>query len=162
GVAKNAEKARARLGAVAFERLGLFLESVQEISTGVSESEQRIFDDLVGIDPGEAILFSATAELTDSLLAPGDKNSLWALAGSHACQQICERLTEKVICFEHLVLLAIDHAGFDLVRDRVVPARTCDTALRAVFGSGLQSTEANVRDGLNAYVTDLRNHTGTL
>jgi len=47
-------------------------------------------------------------------------------------------------------------------RTKVVRALHCDTALRAVFGSGLEATEETVRTGLESYVTDLRNDTDDL
>ena len=68
----------------------------------------------------------------------------------------------RVICFEQTLLRIIDRIGFDLVRTRVVPARNCDTALRAVFGSGLEATEATVRAGLASYIADLQGQTGDL
>jgi hypothetical protein len=68
----------------------------------------------------------------------------------------------RVICFEQTVLRVIDGVGFDLVLERVVPARHCDTALRAVFGSGLEATEVGVRAGLRSYIDDLRKQTGRL
>ena len=67
-----------------------------------------------------------------------------------------------MICFEQTLLRVMDAAGFDLVRTRAVPARNCDMALRAVFGSGLEATEASVRDGLANYVADLKRQTGSL
>jgi hypothetical protein len=61
-----------------------------------------------------------------------------------------------VICFEQIIRKTIDHAGFALVRDKIVPARDCDTALRAVFGSGVEATEGNVLAGLDSYIAELR------
>lgn len=119
---------------------------------------------MLGIDAGEAILFSATAAYPDSLLATSDKRSLIALSGADGavCQRVRERLAGRVICFEQTLLRVMNAVGFDLVRTRVVPARNCDTALRAVFGSGLEATEPGVRDGLTQYVADLRGQTGAL
>ena len=84
------------------------------------------------------------------------------MSAEAACQSICRRLAGKVVCFEQVVLRIIDRMGFDAVRTKVIPARHCDTALRAVFGSGLEAKEGSVRDGLAAYIAHLRGETGSL
>lgn len=162
GVAKNTEKTKARLGEAVFECLRAFLDRVQVINAVLPPEEQQLFDDILGIDAGEAVLFSATALFPDFLLATGDKNSLRALSANAACQSVCQRLAGKVICFEQIVVRIMDRFGFPVVRDKVVPVRACDTALRAVFGSGLDATEENVRAGLDSYISDLRRQTGGL
>jgi len=159
---KSPDKAKARLGEAIYDRLRVFLDSVQVVSVVPSPAEQQTFDDIVGIDSGEAVLFSASAHYAEFLLATSDKNSLRALSASAVCQSICLRLAGRVICFEQVVLRLLDHFGFDSMRDKIVPARQCNTALRAVFGSGLDATEDNVRAGLASYIMDLRNQTGAL
>jgi hypothetical protein len=159
---KDPEKARARLGDAVFQRVTLFLDSVQVIEAAPSPQEMLLFDDIVGLDPGEAILFSATAHYPDFILATSDKNSLRTLSATAACEAICRRLAGKVLCFEQVILRLIDGLGFNPIRDKVVPARDCDTALRAVFGSGLDATEDNVRAGLTSYINHLRSQTGAL
>ena len=159
---KKPETAKAKLGAAVFDRLSNFLGSVQTLNVQPSLDEQRIFDDMLGIDTGEAILFSASALFSDFVLATSDKNSLRALASSSACQPIRQRLSNRVICFEQVILRLVNQIGFDFVRARVVPALDCDTALRAIFGSGLDATEENVRSGLASYIEGLRKETETL
>lgn len=159
---KTPEQAKARLGEAVYDRLSEFFKNVQSLDVQPSADEQRVFDDIVGIDPGEAILFSASAHFGDFRLATGDKNSLRALAANPACRAICDRLNGKVVCFEQIVLGVLDSLSFDRARAKIVPGSACDTALRAVFGSGLEATEANVRAGLKAYIADLRKDTGSL
>jgi hypothetical protein len=50
----------------------------------------------------------------------------------------------------------IQHFGFLYVKDKVVPARACDTALSAAFGSGWDATEPNVLAALDSYINELR------
>ena len=146
----------------AYSRLCAFFEAVRLIDVTPPPEEQLAFDDLAGIDAGEAVLFSASTHYAGSRLVTGDKRSLIALAaaGTPVCAAVCKRLVGRVICFEQVVLRLIERLGFDSVRDRVVPARNCDTALRLVFGSGLTADESGVRDGLASYVGDLRSFTG--
>ena len=159
---KNPAKVKSRIGEPVYERLSQFFDRAQILNVVPSPQEQQLFEDIAGIDPGEAVLFSVTAHFDECLLATGDKRSLRALTGNPLCQPVCQRLTNRVVCFEQVILRIIDQSGFAVVRAKVVPAFGCDTALRAVFGSGLEATEDSVRLGLTGYVTDLRNHTGNI
>lgn len=159
---KKPEIAKTRLGEAVYERISQFLDRAQTLNVVLAPDEQRLFEDIPAIDPGEAVLFSATAHFPNCLLATGDKSCLRALAGNSNCQIVCQRLTNRVVCFEQVILRIIDRSGFTVVREKVIPAFGCDTALRAVFGSGLEATEETVRAGLTSYVTDLRRHTGAL
>jgi hypothetical protein len=162
GIAKKPEKARAKLGNDVFERLESFLASVGEISETPSEEEQRLFDDALDVDPGEAVLFSASAHFPDCLIATGDKRSLRALSSLANAEGIIVRLAGHIICFEQIMVRIINQTGFDLVRTRVVPTCDCDTVLRVAFGSGLEATEDGVRRSLAVYTEYLRNETGVL
>jgi hypothetical protein len=85
----------------------------------------------------------------------GDKRSLRALAETRTCRPIALRLSGRVICLEQIVRRVIGHFGFAHAREKVVPARACDTALRAVFGSGFDAAEENVLIGLDSYINEL-------
>jgi hypothetical protein len=162
GVAKDPDKARARLGAAAFDRLADFLGKVPVIQQPPDPQEQRLFDDIVGIDAGEAILFSATAAFSDFILATGDKRSLKALSTMEGAEAITGRLTGRVMCFEQIMVRIMNRYGFELLRNHAVPAVDCDIALSAVFGSGLSAVEANVRHGFTSYIEHLRRECGEL
>lgn len=162
GVAKDPEKARARLGAAVFDRLADFLSKVRVIQQPPDPQEQRLFDDVVGIDTGEAILFSATAAFSDFILATGDKRSLKALAEMEGAESVTARLRGRVICLEQIMVRIMNRYGFDLLRNHAVPAVDCDIALSAVFGSGLIAVEANVRHGFASYIEHLRSECGEL
>lgn len=162
GIAKNVEKTRAQLGTDTFDRLSLFFEKTSEINTTPSPAEQQLFEDAIGIDAGEAILFSATANFSDLLVATGDKKSLRALQLLPNADVIRLRMSGRVICFEQIIHLIIKSEGFDLVRDRVVPCCDCDTVLRCAFGSGMDATEDVVLGCLLSYTNHLRNETGSL
>lgn len=148
-------KAEKRLGTDAVARILEFLDGVQVIRT-YSAEDHRLLDDVVSIDPGETILLSATSAYTDYRLLTGDKRCLRALALSPECQIIARRIQGRVVCFEQVVCRLIGHFGFDHVLGKVVPVLSCDTALRAAFGSGMQSTESNAVACLRNYISELR------
>jgi hypothetical protein len=61
-----------------------------------------------------------------------------------------------VICFEQVLCRVIARFGFNHVLCKVVPVLDCDTALRAAFGSGFDSTESNTLACLRSYIDELR------
>lgn len=97
GVAKHPDKARANLGIETFDRLASFLNSVGVIGVVPPPDEQRLFDDALDIDPGEAILFSASAFYSRCYIATGDKRSLRALVSLPKAEKIVERLSRHVL-----------------------------------------------------------------
>lgn len=145
-----------RYGVEVFSRIRDFLASVREIEvTGPSE-ELQLLASIDGIDAGEAVLFSVTAAFAQYLLATGDKTCLRALALTPVCLPIAQRVRGHIICLEQIVKRLIQHFGFLYVKNRIVPARACDTALSAAFGSGWDTTEPNVLAALDSYINELR------
>lgn len=157
-------RAKVKPGEPEYARLEAFFRAVRVIQAEPSPEESAAFNDVLKIDPGEAILFAATSEYPEAVVATGDKQSLVALSSAEGetCVRVRERMAGRVICFEQTMLRVIDGSGFDFVLERVVPARQCDTVLRSVFGSGLAATEVGVREGLQNYIGDLRKRTGKL
>lgn len=149
-------------GAAITHRLNAFLSRVQVIDWQPPPDEIRLFEDTLGIDQGEAVLYASTATLNDFIVVTGDKVSLRALASNPNCNRIVNRLTGHVLCLEQIIQKCIDQIGFDMVKDKVVPARACDKALTAIFGSGLIAKAASVDEGLTSYINDLRSNTGKL
>ena len=155
GIGKARAKAEKRLGGDAVARILDFLSDVQEISDYSPEDHQTL-DDLVGIDPGEAILLSATGVFEDYRLLTGDKRCVRTVATDPGCQRIAQRIQGRVVCLEQIFRRLIVRFGFDYVLDKVVPVLYCDNALRTAFGSGIHSTEANVVACLQSYIDELR------
>jgi len=116
--------------------------------------------EISGIDRGEAILFAAALNAPDHLMiATGDKRSLTALAAASGCLHIVEGIQGKVFCVEQLVKCVIALRGFDSVKERILPNRDCDTAMKAIFGSGMLTQESNAIRALDSYIADLRQKT---
>lgn len=90
------------MGIETFDRLKSFLDKVGVIDAVPPADEQRLFDDAMDIDTGEAILFSASAHYAMCLIATGDKRSLRALARLANAESIIDRIAGRVICFEQM------------------------------------------------------------
>ena len=146
-----------------------FLASVVEISFTPDPDElvllSEVKDSETGersIHEGERVLLASTSGLDDFLLATGDKNCLRALSSAPGCAAIRARCGGRVVCLEQTILWLIDANGFEYVRAKAVPARGCDTALRAAFGSGMDATQENVTLALTAYIEELDQETAGL
>lgn len=135
-----------------------------------AEIDQSLFvqlSEFEGIDKGEAILTVYAAQIlqkTESsqvFVFTGDKNYLRALAGAEI-SIIQENFSHKFWCLEQLILKGINAYGFEFMRDRVVPGRECDKAIKAIFGSGALSTSEKSLDTLNSYIEILREETKNL
>jgi hypothetical protein len=148
-------KSEQRLGVAAVDRVLRFLGRVQEIPQPLPTDLLKL-DDIMGIDIGELILLSTTSLYSDYLFLTGDKRCLKALVSQPECNEIALRIKGKVVCFEQVLLRLIEQFGFTPVLAKVVDVRYCDTALRAAFGSGLQSTESNSVACLQSYISELR------
>jgi hypothetical protein len=158
------------LGEAALDRLTEFIGRVRELSLPPDPEEMEVFSDITGIDPGEAVLFSASHHFSDFVMITGDKiclRALWATAncesdGRAVCAAVCDRLTEKVVCFEQIICRTIVHYGFAHIRSKVALARNCDIALRCIFSSGTDTSEIDADCGLKSYIAELRSETGRL
>ncbi|PSB01538.1 hypothetical protein [Merismopedia glauca] len=141
-------------------------ESCSKISADeVNQNLWLELQNIEGIDAGEAILISYVSYLNQqgdpSYLLTGDKRCLRALANC-GIAKIVEPLHHQIWCLEQLILKNIEVHSFDLVKQKIVPVKDCDTALKAIFGSGELATLEASQVALTAYIEDLRQHTGNL
>jgi hypothetical protein len=156
------DKAARRYGSDVAQRIRQFLEVVTEVTDAPDPEDEAALAGLLGVDAGEALLLAACSREPESLLITGDKRCLAAITAAASCVGLSERLAGRVVCLEQVIQAAIAAQGFEAVRARIVPAVSCDLAIRAVFGSGMQAEEANVAQGLDSYIADLRGRTGGL
>jgi hypothetical protein len=111
---------------------------------------------VAGLDPGELTLIHAAIAEPSFYLATGDKRCLRALVNTPELVTARQKLNGKVVCVEQLIAELIAVKGFEAVKQKVVPARDCDTALKAAFGSGDRAQEDNVLWALEQYIQELR------
>ena len=153
---------------------GKTLEIVESLPTidisDISEIDSKVFESLSqieGIEQGEAILTSYVVHLlqqstgSEAFILTGDKVFLRALAtlNNLGLQTV---LNNRIWCLEQLVLMNIKVYGFEAVCNKIEPVRECDVAIKAVFGSGAQSTPNNALATLQSYIDELRAETGSL
>lgn len=128
----------------------------------VDPADAAVLAAIPNIDDGELILISYASRQPDALLATGDKRCLNALAAASSASGFMQKLSGRVICFEQVVVRAVAKLGFEEVRARIAPNITCDGALRAAFGSGMQAEWSNVDSTLTGFIANLRSSTRQL
>lgn len=160
--ARNRARTQAQIGRNVFERIVAFQSAVGEAGPVTSAELLEMLEDIPAIDTGESLLFAAAIEHPDSLVVTGDKRSLRSLASEQRCVEVARHLIGRVLCFEQVLTEIIAAEGFDHVKSKVAPAIDCDICLRVVFGSGHDAEEDQVRYALDAYISELRDATGSL
>ncbi|MEG5057407.1 hypothetical protein QUB60_17870 [Microcoleus sp. A2-C5] len=158
---KNSTKLAKIYTEVGIQRGIEIVSNCVSIEQALHSAEFGALNDLEGIDAGEALLFATTKTVNDFYILTGDKKCLRALASSNLTE-IKQRHSRRVFCFEQVILRVIKTCGFEEVREKIVPVRECDTALKAAFGSGPKSTAENTIFILQKYVEELRDQTQQL
>lgn len=153
---KGSARGERRYGAEVLTRIRDFLGNIRELDVSGSPEELQLLASVDGIDVGETILFSATSQFDQYLLATGDKTSLRALVLTPVCRPVAQRIRGHVICLEQIIKHLIQHFGFPYVKDKLVPARACDTVLSIVFNSEHNALEPDVFAALDSYINELR------
>ena len=158
---RSRERLEAKYGVDGIARALEFVLSVNEIDSQQNADDLAALSIVENIDSGEAVIFATAKRLSDSILLMGDKRSLRALSSADSCINICDCLKARVICFEQILRL-ICAADFDGAKHTIIAALECDTMLRIVFSRTLNATLDGVNEGLDSYISDLRNDTGEL
>ncbi len=135
---KSRDRFVARYDEPAVLRLEKFIDGLAILeSEHVSIEMLATLQGIADIDEGEIQIFAAGAVAIDAYyILTGDKRSIRSLATSEECRSIAEQIAGHIICLEMVIASFICRNGFDYVKAHVVPARSCDTALMSVFGSG--------------------------
>lgn len=88
-----------------------------------------------------------------------DKKSLFALGchrhTHHFASRIHAGLHQRVLCLEAALCFHIDN-----LCSRVCPARSCDSAMRVVFGAGEATQKVSALSSLEAYLSNLETAVG--
>lgn len=112
------------------------------------------FQDVGGIDAGEAVLLARLIEDSQALLLTGDKRALRAVASLGEMVRVS--MAARVVPVECIIKCVLDAYGLDELRTRVCTWKEVDKAVAIVMGSRCDLPEPSVRDGLESYIRELR------
>lgn len=103
-----------------------------------------------GIDQGEAQLaVIALSTPTVNLLVSGDKRFIQALRSRYPAA--FGQLRASLICFEDCLRAIIERLGLDIIRDRLIAAKGCDSTLNIALGSDNHASQDNFLAALSSY-----------
>jgi hypothetical protein len=143
------------------QRAKRIAEGYQPIERPKLDLEFQLLSQENGIDPGEALLVTATQNEQDFYLLTGDKRFLKALAISNLAA-IKQRLYRRFVCLEQLILYVVTYSDFNKACIRVANAESCDQVITDAFRFGKQSKKETVIKVLEGAVEELRSQTGDL
>lgn len=112
------------------------------------------FQDVAGIDSGEAVMLARLIEDPDTLFLTGDKRALRSVAAMEA--SVRSIIAARVVPVECVIKCVLDLYGLDELRVRVCAWKSVDKAIAIVMGSRCDLAEAPVREGLTAYLAELQ------
>jgi hypothetical protein len=111
------------------------------------------FQDIAGIDAGEAVMLARLIEDPSTLFLTGDKRALRAIATMN--DKVRASIAERIVPVECVIKCVLDAFGIDELRARVCTWKDVDKAVAIVMGSRCDQAEASVREGLTCYIGEL-------
>lgn len=141
------------------EDLIKFCSRHRSIELDVSKLDTLVREKLSGlmstwdIDEGEAMLFVAAAE-AGAYVVTDDVRAIQAITREPELVSIRKDLTGKWINLMQLIAILVAQVGFAKIKAAVVKDLACDSAIRAIFGSGTSASENAVSEALAHYIRD--------
>lgn len=129
---------------------------------GISTEEQVLFNDIEGIDPGEAELITYGSTLDCCYIVSGDKRWPTALANAERLDPYYKKLSKKVISLEQIILGLVRSRDFETLLPNLMQLGDVDKAMKYVFYPGLETKYESALEGLCSYIADLKRGTGSL
>ncbi|MGC8732719.1 MAG: hypothetical protein ACP5RC_10745 [Halothiobacillaceae bacterium] len=111
------------------------------------------FQDVAGIDAGEAVLLARLIEDQEALFLTGDKRALRAVAAMD--RMVRATIAERVVPVECVIKCVLDAYGIEELRARTCTWKEIDKAVSIVMGSRCDRAESSVREGLASYLGEL-------
>jgi hypothetical protein len=107
------------------------------------------------ISEGEALLFVEAASSKDFVVTD-DVRAIDAVNSDPSLTDVKKRLRGRWLNLLEILAALIRLFGFDPIKASVVNDLDCDTAVRAIFGSGAAATAESVSAALEHYIADRR------
>ena len=154
----RAIKAKSKLDGRVFhavEAADRVLEAIALMQAPMEPASQSLgdFENVLGIDAGEAVLLASLVAAPDTRLLTGDKRALGALAALPP--EAREPFLGRVICVERIIEAGLNQWGLDVLRSKVCPWKKIDVAVNIIMGSRCDAGEASVREALASYIGEL-------
>lgn len=154
------EIAKGKLDKLIGERILTLLEAFVPLTNKPNTESFQYFQNIWEIDVGEAQLISEVIENPDAYVMTGDKRALRALQNSEVADSYRDKLNNRAVCYEQLILWMTEEFSFEEMLPGLVEGAPHDTSQRALVGMGLETKLASFQEGLESYIRCLRQQTG--
>lgn len=155
----NDAKALEKLGtANAVDLARRLVASAQEVEVSATGANPLLELNRPDIDSGEATLFAALCERSDSSLVSGDKRAFIALSKVDGIPLI-DGLWARMLCLEEALLWLARDGDFPTVSERVRNRVDVDTSIGISFGRSAPASKHAVIEALQSYIDHLRQQT---
>ncbi|MGG5283504.1 hypothetical protein ACQZ2G_05775 [Pseudomonas viridiflava] len=134
------------------------IASAQEVEVSATSANPLLELNRPDIDTGEAILFAALSERSDSSLVSGDKRAFVALSKVNGVPMI-DGLWARMLCLEEALLWLARDGDFPKVSERVRNRLDVDTSIGISFGRSTPAAQQTVIDALQSYIDHLKQQT---
>lgn len=151
----NESKALAKLGTINSVALARRLvATAREVEISAASANPLLELNRPDIDIGEAILFAALSEESDSSLISGDKRAFIALSKVDGAG-VVDSLWARILCLEEALYLLACNGDFQVVSQKVRSRPDVDNSISNSFGRSSPSSQKNVIEALLSYMSDL-------
>ncbi|RMS87289.1 hypothetical protein [Pseudomonas savastanoi] len=155
----NDVKALEKLGtANAVDLAKRLIASAQEVEVSATSANPLLELNRPDIDTGEATLFAALCERSDSSLVSGDKRAFIALSRVNGIPAI-DGLWARMLCLEEALLWLARDGDFPTVSEKVRNRLDVDTSIGISFGLSAPAAQQTVIYALQSYIDHLTQQT---
>lgn len=155
----NDVKALEKLGtANAVDLAKRLIASAQEVEVSATSANPLLELNRPDIDTGEATLFAALCERSDSSLVSGDKRAFIALSRVNGIPAI-DGLWARMLCLEEALLWLARDGDFPTVSEKVRNRLDVDTSIGISFGRSAPAAQQTVIYALQSYIDHLTQQT---
>lgn len=154
------EIVKGKLDATIGARILVLLEAITQLTQKPNTESFQYFQNIAGIDVGEAQLISGVLENSNAYIMTGDKRALKALHNSEIADSYRNALIRRAICYEQVLLWLTEEFQFDEMLPGLVEGASYDTSQRALVGMGSATKHSSFKEGLESYIRNLQQQTG--
>lgn len=153
---RKSRKWQARYGADILSTATKAIENWSILDLPVDQSVLQYFAGIAGVDAGEATLYASLETSANAVILTGDKRCLHALAAAPMPQAYRTKIADRSYCFEQILESMMTTQGFQAILNAITTFQGCDKTIEILFSQGQQTSEENVRSGLQSYINNLK------
>jgi hypothetical protein len=125
-----------------------------------SREAQSAFEQAIGVDEGEAVLYGVVAEHQFHFLASNDKTAMRAVAGSPQLAQIRGQVAGRIVCMEWLLGKFLATLGPEVTAQRFTQLIATEKRLGAILSPAATGRPEDCLVAAESFLSGLRRDLG--